>query len=338
MSGFPIIDLVVGMIFLYFLLSIICSSMVEIVQTFLQVRSKILGQWLLRIFDQPVPGTQNKLLGEVLMDHCATIGLSKKGVAPNYMDAKNFSAALVEKLTYEPANPNKVTTSIASLKASLEQSNLLSPEIKRTLLGFAAETEANYSLMATKTTNELEMFRSKLEHWYDSSTDRLAGALKRKYSQPFTGVVVAIIVICMNADSISIARYLYKNPEVREEMVAQANTVVAQPSRFKDPIQTVSLNTATNPSAEELQAAKDSLLQEIRTARATLKANLPLGWEHDQTKGGMWFTKIIGLLVTMLAAFMGAPFWFDVLNKISNVRGTGPKPTSATTGDFNKPA
>ena len=35
------------------------------------------------------------------------------------------------------------------------------------------------------------------------------------------------------------------------------------------------------------------------------------------------FSKITGLLVTILAIMMGAPFWFDLLNKISNLRGTG---------------
>ncbi|OLY93998.1 hypothetical protein SAMN05444008_110194 [Cnuella takakiae] len=338
MSGFPIVDLVIGMIFLYFLLSIICSSMVEIIQTFLQVRGKILGQWLTRIFDQPVPGYGNKVLGEVLMDHCATIGLSPKGASPNYMDARNFSAALVEKLTYNPANPHQIAVDMVSLKATLTQSTLLSPEIKRTLLGFAAETEANYNLMATKTTNEMELFRSKLELWYDSTMDRLAGTLKRKYSQPFTGIVVALVVICMNADSISIAKYLYNNPTAREELVAQANQVVAHPQRIKDPIQTAAITGPSIKTPDELQATTDSLIREIRTARTMLAANLPLGWDHDQTQGGMWFTKIIGLLATMLAAFMGAPFWFDVLNKIANIRGTGPKPGSTATGDFNKPS
>ena len=33
--------------------------------------------------------------------------------------------------------------------------------------------------------------------------------------------------------------------------------------------------------------------------------------------------KILGLLFTGLAAAQGAPFWFDILKKIINVRGTG---------------
>ncbi len=39
--------------------------------------------------------------------------------------------------------------------------------------------------------------------------------------------------------------------------------------------------------------------------------------------------------MSILAVFMGAPFWFDILNKIANLRGTGPKPPSPTGSDAN---
>jgi hypothetical protein len=40
-----------------------------------------------------------------------------------------------------------------------------------------------------------------------------------------------------------------------------------------------------------------------------------------------WLEKIMGLLMTGLAATQGAPFWFDILGKLVNVRGTGANPT-----------
>jgi hypothetical protein len=36
--------------------------------------------------------------------------------------------------------------------------------------------------------------------------------------------------------------------------------------------------------------------------------------------------KLFGLLITAGATAQGAPFWFDVLKKFVNLRGTGPKP------------
>jgi hypothetical protein len=41
-----------------------------------------------------------------------------------------------------------------------------------------------------------------------------------------------------------------------------------------------------------------------------------------------WSLKGIGWLITALAVSQGAPFWFDVLNKVVNTRASGvvPKP------------
>jgi hypothetical protein len=39
-----------------------------------------------------------------------------------------------------------------------------------------------------------------------------------------------------------------------------------------------------------------------------------------------WLTKLLGLIITGAAAAQGAPFWFEILTKFINVRGTGTKP------------
>jgi hypothetical protein len=67
---------------------------------------------------------------------------------------------------------------------------------------------------------------------------------------------------------------------------------------------------------------------------------IPLGWKANTWTSipsfSIIFTKIMGLLLTTLAIFMGAPFWFDALNKISNLRSTGPRPPSTTGNDDAK--
>ena len=49
----------------------------------------------------------------------------------------------------------------------------------------------------------------------------------------------------------------------------------------------------------------------------------------SQDSGG-WVLKVIGWLITGLAVALGAPFWFDLLNKLVNLRGAGPRPAPAT--------
>jgi hypothetical protein len=43
-----------------------------------------------------------------------------------------------------------------------------------------------------------------------------------------------------------------------------------------------------------------------------------------------WFVKLLGLALTVAAASVGAPFWFDTLNRLVNLRNTGKKPAPAT--------
>lgn len=52
--------------------------------------------------------------------------------------------------------------------------------------------------------------------------------------------------------------------------------------------------------------------------------SLPVGWENGASFKG--FTQVVGWLVTAAATLFGAPFWFDLLQKLVNLRGTGNKP------------
>lgn len=51
--------------------------------------------------------------------------------------------------------------------------------------------------------------------------------------------------------------------------------------------------------------------------------NLPVGWHGDCRWG--WYTPI-GWLITASTSLFGASFWFDSLQKLTNIRGTGVKP------------
>ena len=48
---------------------------------------------------------------------------------------------------------------------------------------------------------------------------------------------------------------------------------------------------------------------------------------------GSLFIKLIGWIITILAISLGAPFWFDILNKVASIRSSGTKPASASRGN-----
>ena len=335
MSGFPIVDLVVGMIFIYFLLSVICSSAIEIVITLMGARAKVLAEWAESIFNEKIStqGGQQVTLGQSILDHCAVTVLSTAGKAPSYVDAKNFTSALIEKITYDPQHPNSIAKDIDDVILALENTSLLSTEIKRSFLGFANDVKNAPEVVKYQTANALELFRLRVESWYDSSMDRLTGTLKRRYISICTFLVATVATVAMNADSMAIAKYLYSNPEARAKLAATAYAA-ATDSSYLNNIKTVRVSRSDSLTLDSLKKNISLSLQNIREAEASLAGEVPLGWGGWNPKGitaATIFAKFTGLLVTILAIFMGAPFWFDLLNKIANLRGTGPKPPSSTT-------
>jgi hypothetical protein len=63
---------------------------------------------------------------------------------------------------------------------------------------------------------------------------------------------------------------------------------------------------------------------------ASMNLYIPIGWpdkEYALSKkqtGECWYVlkKTGGLLMTILAICLGAPFWFDVLSKVANLRSS----------------
>ncbi len=340
MSGFPILDLVAGLIFIYFLLSIICSSAVEIMLTASKVRAKVLAHWLTSIFNKPITlpkdsKSQPKTLGEALLDHCTVTALSDKGKSNSYLDAKNFVTALLEKVTFDPANPTAVAASIDEYITAISKTDILPGELQRVFLIYANEAKDSLADLTGKTTNGIQLFRNKIEAWYDSSMDRVSGALKTKYSRPFTFIMATVITLVLNADSISISQYLYSNPEARVKLAGQAYDATKNEDFIKQVAQLKKASGLDKEDSLALLHFTDSIntkFADIGRAKAALETALPLGWQKADVQkfcahpGAYTLTKLAGLVATILAIMMGAPFWFDVLNKIANLRGSGKKP------------
>jgi len=58
---------------------------------------------------------------------------------------------------------------------------------------------------------------------------------------------------------------------------------------------------------------------------------LPIGWNSTAWPGLDWYLllHILGIIAVAIAGSFGAPFWFDALNRIVNLRAAGRPPTTA---------
>jgi hypothetical protein len=100
-----------------------------------------------------------------------------------------------------------------------------------------------------------------------------------------------------------------------------------------------------NQQATTSMSPEDKDIQKLVKSLESLK--LPIGWSWDPGDPryfrfldpklswdfptwrdyGMWvLSKLFGLFISILAISLGAPFWFDTLSKVMNVRSTGTPP------------
>jgi hypothetical protein len=179
--------------------------------------------------------------------------------------------------------------------------------------------------MIVMTGNDLNKLRQSVEQWYNSGMDRVSGWYKHRTQWVLCSIGLTIAVV-LNASTIDIVRQLSKDPTLRQSIVAAAQT--AKPPQDS--------------------AAGLPIDQQITAARSTFSGitdiGIPFGWPqgtprltavvHHPFTHGVWHPflvsvfsgasveRLIGWIFTAIAVSLGAPFWFDALNKIMVVRST----------------
>ncbi len=191
----------------------------------------------------------------------------------------------------------------------------------------------------------LDEIEANISGWYNETMDRVSGWYKRNTQVILTLIALGVTVL-LNADTLRIANSLIGDPALRaavaaaardrinieEKQGAQAAAGGAMPSGLAapDPKAPVPATADAEPMAR---------IEKVRQQLAELR--IPLGWEENDYarlqsvfdgKGFRGFSahdvfnKLTGLILTTLALSLGAPFWYDVLNKVVNVRLTGKAP------------
>lgn len=312
MTAFAILDLVIGIIFIYFLLGLFCSSVLEIIAGVIRLRAKTLNAWVRDAFK-----TGN--LGNLILNHKLIDGLTENGRIAAYIPADKFARALLD-IVASGNNPNRPYT-IETLTNAVQNTDLLSDDFKRVLLQCIAQGG-----------QDIDSAKKFIEGWFNDSMERVTGTYKKKAR--FVILIISIVTsISLNVDTIALSKFLYAHPDVSKQLANRAGEVTLDTAyqawiHHIEEFQRDSLIAWT-----EIQRANEQFernTHEANAIRAELDSyNLPLGWAafKDDIKAPYYLlTKIIGIALTALAVSLGAPFWFDVLGKLVSLRAAGPKP------------
>jgi hypothetical protein len=138
---------------------------------------------------------------------------------------------------------------------------------------------------------DLQQFQQLVASWFDNAMERVSGAYKRQ--QLLISFLISLLVaIFFNIDSIHLFRTLWQEPTL----------------------------------ASHINGAPGVLDQQ--TVEALMA--LPIGWtSFPPVLGSAFMLQVAGWLLTASTTLFGAPFWFDILQRAVQMRGTGSKPAEA---------
>lgn len=286
MNASGALDLAISLSFVYLLVSLACTALGELIASLFALRQRTLA------------GAVTTLLGDATLkkafyEHALIKGISPgRKTGPSYIPKELFAAAALD---------------------LMKDDSRLRQGVLALVRGTGAETALEAGV--DKLGAEVATVKTALGDWFDASMARASGAYKRK-AQLMVFVIAAVLVGALNADTVAISRALWMRPELRTAIADSAGRYVAQG---------MPAGTATDADFKKALAETNSRLTTTTDELAGL--GLPLGWTDTFLRPGeSVLTKLLGLLLTILACSLGAPFWFDLLGKMVNIRGAGKKP------------
>ncbi|CAN5562938.1 hypothetical protein BH10PSE4_BH10PSE4_25600 [soil metagenome] len=371
------LDVAIGLIFIYLLVSLFVTALQEFISSKFSKRSQYLVERIESLLSDGQTGWSKELqavwnhplIKALKSDDTTTEGATTAPKtlfhnAPSYISARTFALALIEILGPD----GKAQTTLDELKRSVEA--LPNERLRQVLLP-----------MITGADGKIENFQKQVGEWFDSAMDRASGVYKRWAQRVTFGLGIGAAVF-FNINTFGVIDTLWRDPVARAALVAQAQHAELPPaatagpppvtapgsSGTTEPVTPVTTPApapgaaaATATTAE--QAAQDKTLNDNRAdaEKAIRDLPLPVGWTWENVcqlsryphagapdapiyKDGRYMLTcsgpdrgpamtvwqvilaLAGILVTGLAVSLGAPFWFGMLQTVTNIRASGKKP------------
>ena len=216
-----------------------------------------------------------------------------------------------------------------------------------------------------QTESDINQLREEVSLWFDRSMSRTSGVYKRNAK----GVAILIgiaIASFTNSDTFHVFSRLSSDENLRQVITKRAGEVVPAPNGARPPLRqeldeirkqtdsvlkNVALPISWSPanlskqfdcapaapinrenvtSEQEWVTVFDSCLnRQLGDRELSFFEKMQLTAEVALSRPWPMFKILLGWVLSGVAIAMGAPFWFDLLSKVVNVRNTGSKPKPA---------
>ncbi|GGH16511.1 hypothetical protein [Silvibacterium dinghuense] len=165
-----------------------------------------------------------------------------------------------------------------------------------------------------------------LEQWYDNTMDRINGLYKKNTQTILLYLGIALAVLC-NANLFSITEKLWSSEDARTVLTTTAQMYSCRDAggctdeRYRD-----ARSEMTGHLERYIPVGYHQTAKYWRYAGKTLEGG---SWDDRLEIAWSWVLHLAGWGLTGIAVSLGAPFWFDAVNKLINIRLAGDRPPRA---------
>lgn len=313
MSGLEMLDAFIGLVGIYLTLSLLVTAIGEGISQAFGLRGRNLHQVMLGLVGKT--GTEAFYAHSrirQLMQYDDSMSFYQKtkfklGFAwPSYIPADIAVEVLLELQLGTPLSELRQSPlEIRNRLAQLENTNT-----KTALLLFWQQAEA-----------DSQKFQLLVQDWFNDRGDRAVGWFKRRLGALQLGIGL-VVAVGMNVDSIDLYKKLYSDPIARQQALQLAERLANEPGlayqlcpdsygpclpieKMKEQLSTMSpiigRSQDTNNQCDFKEIWNQQLFDLINGGCPN-----PMRW--------------LGYLLTAFALSLGAPFWFDILQKLMAVK------------------
>ncbi|MBZ0298883.1 MAG: hypothetical protein K8J31_04035 [Anaerolineae bacterium] len=244
----------------------------------------------------------------------------------------------------DPETKRKMLVALNLVDAALDKLKAENSDLIPLLLG-VRQIKDKYletALMAVlNTASNISQARKKIGDWFDGSMERATNKYIKEM-QRISILISLLLALLLNVDTLFLARVLWEDPALRTSV---AVTAAATAPQLANQVQNQANPALGEGTVEEVQQAVNEAQATLETL---LELRLPIGWVIQPVTEAvnkdlalsadrldprnlwqywppnnpdgwleLWILKIIGVALTTVALSQGAPFWFDLLRKLT---------------------
>jgi hypothetical protein len=354
----------ISLVLIFFIFSIITYVIQELIAVNLKYRSKMLWKSMSQLFDgfklegrlkllksMPIGNTPNT---NNFYDHAQIKSLQKDlDRRPNYIPASNFALAVMDIVAKQaPVTTNHLFEDFRAGLRKFVNSNGKLYEVLKNLLA----TSSDKKELQQKIEDWFNNYMNRVTGWYESHTVVSVRLIAVALTLIFNINVIKLAKTIYNdgqlrSSLVAMSERIVDHPETITPFYTKTfeqlnetkkagflKRLAEAPNDSVRKIIKVEMDTSLGKLAEEYTNKQrltiDSLTKGLKSA------GLPLGWEKRPSRqesfweaegptdnwGTNFLLALIGWIIGACCISMGAPFWFDMLNKLVNVRRSGLKP------------